>query len=308
MSLTPLDRNAIRQSFNRAASSYDHHAVLQREVESRLLERIEFQRNVPAMILDLGSGTGSGSHALATLFQDASVIALDWAPAMLAKARVRDGTNNGTNDGTGTGSARNPYPLCADMHALPLAARSVDLVFSNLALQWSYDLPAIFREFRRIMKADAMLVFTCFGPDTLYELKQAWRAVDDLPHVNDYPDMHDIGDEMLAAGFREPVMDAERLKLEYPDVLSLMRDLKGIGAHNVASQRAHGLTGKDHLRLMLDAYEQYRQNDRYPASYEVIYGTAFAPAEGQPVKSPDGDVATFSVEALLSSSRNRKQS
>jgi len=304
MSLTPLDRNAIRQSFNRAASSYDHHAVLQREVESRLLERIDFLRNEPATILDLGCGTGSASRTLATRFQAANLIALDWAPAMLAKARACDGVNPGATRNLHP----NLHPLCADMHALPLAARSVDLVFSNLALQWSYDLPAIFREFRRIMKADAMLVFTCFGPDTLYELKRAWRAVDELPHVNDYPDMHDIGDEMMAAGFREPVMDAERLKLEYPDVLSLMRDLKGIGAHNVASRRAHGLTGKDHLKLMLDAYEQFRRNDRYPASYEVIYGTAFAPAEGQPVKSADGDVATFSVEALLSRSRNRKSS
>ena len=155
------------------------------------------------------------------------------------------------------------------------------------------------------MKADAMLVFTCFGPDTLYELKQAWRAVDGLPHVNDYPDMHDVGDELLTAGFREPVMDAERLTLEYPDVMSLMRDLKGIGAHNVASERQHGLTGKSRLQAMLKAYEQFRRDDRYPASYEVIYGAAFAPAEGQPVKTPEGDVATFSVDALRSRSKSR---
>ncbi len=300
MSLTQLDRNAIRLSFDRAASSYDHHAVLQREVESRLLERIEFQRLEPGMILDLGCGTGSASRSLARQFQHANVIALDWAPAMLVKA--------GESEEADPGSAGGVFRLCADMHALPLAARSVDLVFSSLVLQWSYDLPAIFREFRRIMKPDAMLVFTCFGPDTLYELKQAWRAVDDLPHVNDHPDMHDIGDELLAAGYREPVMDAERLTLEYPDVMSLMRELKGIGAHNVASQRLHGLTGKAHLQGMLQAYEQFRRDDRYPASYEVIYGTAFAPAEGQPVKTPDGDVATFSVDALRSRSRQRKSS
>ncbi len=294
MSLTPLDKNAIRQSFDRAASSYDHYAVLQREVESRLLERIEFQRHEPGTILDLGCGTGSASQSLATQFPQANVIALDWAPAMLAKAGARSGP-----DFVGKLSQ-----LCADMHAIPLAVRSVDLVFSSLALQWSYDLPAIFREFRRIMKADAMLVFTCFGPDTLHELKQAWRAVDELPHVNDYPDMHDIGDELLAAGFREPVMDTERLTLEYPDVMALMRELKGIGAHNVARQRLHGLTGKARLQAMLQAYEQFRRDDRYPASYEVIYGTAFAPAEGQPVKTPQGDVATFSIDALRSRSRN----
>lgn len=298
MSLTPLDRDAIRQSFDRAAPSYDKHAVLQREIESRLLERIEFLRHEPETILDLGCGTGSASRALSGQFPKAGVIALDWAPGMLAKAVAAPGNGQ-------------PIPatfncLCADMHALPLAARSADLVFSNLALQWSYDLPAVFGEFRRIMKEDAMLVFTCFGPDTLYELKQAWRAVDDLPHVNDYPDMHDIGDELLAAGFREPVMDTERLTLEYPDVMSLMRELKGLGAHNVASQRLHGLTGRSRLNSMLQAYEPFRRGDRYPASYEIIYGTAFAPRDGQPLKTTEGDVATFSVESLRKRSRTPK--
>lgn len=298
MSLTPLDKDAIRSSFDRAASSYDHYAVLQREIESRLLERIEFQRHEPAVILDLGCGTGSASRTLAQQFPHASVIALDWAPAMLTHVSAgQEGNSPG-------GLSR----LCADMHALPLAARSADLIFSSLALQWSYDIPAVFREFRRIMKADAMLVFTCFGPDTLHELKQAWRAVDDLPHVNDYPDMHDVGDEMLAAGFREPVMDAERLTLDYPDVMSLMRELKGIGAHNVASKRSHGLTGKSRLKTMLQAYESFRLGNRYPASYEIIYGTAFAPAEGQPVKTAQGDVATFSVDALRSRSSKQEES
>ena len=297
MSLTPLDINAIRLSFDRAASSYDHHAVLQREIESRLLERIEFQRHEPAMILDLGCGTGSASRVLARQFPRAGVIALDWAPAMLVQAGAAI-----ESDHQGIGR------VCADMHSLPLAARSTDLVFSNLALQWSYDLPAVFREFRRIMKADAMLVFTCFGPDTLHELKQAWRAVDDLPHVNDYPDMHDIGDELLAAGFRDPVMDTERLTLEYPDVLALMRELKGIGAHNVATRRLHGLTGKTRLQSMMRAYESFRRGNRYPASYEIIYGTAFAPRDGQPLKTAEGDVATFSVDALRTRSKNPKSS
>jgi len=297
MSLTPLDRQAMRQSFDRAASSYDEHAVLQREIESRLLERIEFQRLEPGMILDIGSGTGSASHLLAGQFKKANVISLDWAPAMLLEAGKREGLDTNADDRLSK--------VCADMHCVPLAARSVDLVFSNLALQWSYDLPAIIREFRRIMKVDAMLVFSCYGPDTLYELKQAWREVDDLPHVNDHPDMHNIGDELLAAGYREPVMDAERLTLEYPDVHSLMRDLKGLGSHNVASHRLRGLTGKTQLKKMLRSYEQFRRNDRYPASFEVIYGTAFAPSEGQPMKTPDGDIATFSVDALRSSSRNK---
>jgi len=289
VSLTPLDINANRRSFDRAASSYDEHAVLQREVASRLLERLEYLRHQPVTILDLGSGTGSGSRSLAVKFPQASVIALDWSRSMLQQLVPEDVVK----------------PLCADMHTLPLASRSIDLVFSNLAMQWSYDLPAIFREFRRVMTTDAMLAFTSFGPDTLTELKQAWSSVDGLQHVNDMPDMHDIGDELMAAGFREPVMDAERLTLEYPDVLALMRELKGLGENNVASQRMRGLTGKTRLANVLQAYEQFRQNDRYPASFEVVYGVAFAPAEGQPMKTPEGDVATFSIDQMLARSRNK---
>ncbi len=288
MSLTPLDIGAIRRSFDRAASTYDQHAALQREVESRLLERIEFQRLEPALILDMGCGTGSASRVLAGQFQQAKIIALDWSPAMLHRAVLHQAE-------CVTGEIS---PLCADMHRLPFASRSIDLIFSNLAMQWSYDLPAIFREFRRVMTTEAMLVFSSFGPDTLHELKQAWRSVDDLPHVNDFPDMHDIGDELLAAGFREPVMDAERITLDYPDVMSLMRELKGLGEHNVASARQRGLTGKERMSAVLKAYEQFQQNDRYPASFEVIYGIAFAPGQGQPMKTPEGDVVTFSVDQI----------
>jgi len=284
VSLTPLDKNAIRRSFDRAAPDYDRHAVLEREIESRLLERVEYLQDEPALVVDVGCGTGSASKLLAAQYEAANVIALDWSTAMLKQVVKTDGAK--------------PWLLSSDMHALPLAARSADLIFSNLVLQWSYDLSAVFNEFRRIMKPGAMLLFSCYGPDTLYELKQAWRDVDERQHVNDFPDMHDIGDELMAVGFREPVMDVERLTLEYPDVMALMRELKGSGAHNVAAQRFRGLTGRLSMQGMQQAYEQFRQKGRYPASYEVIYGAAFAPAEGQPVRTPEGDVATFSIDAL----------
>lgn len=285
MSLTPLDKSALKRQFDRAASSYDVHAVLQREIESRLLERIAFQRADPKVILDLGCGTASASRELRVRYPQSSVVSLDWSMPMLEKFGQGEPAGGLT-------------PLCADMHVLPFGPAAINLVFSSLALQWSYDLPAIFRELRRVMKADAMLVFSCYGPDTLIELKQSWRHVDDRQHVNDFPDMHDIGDELLAAGFREPVMDVERLTLQYPDVLSLMRELQALGERNVAVDRFKGLTGKNSLKSLLEAYEQFQNEGRYPASFEIIYGTAFAPSEGQPVKTPEGDVATFSVDAL----------
>ena len=286
MSLTPLDKNAIRQSFDRAAADYEKHAILEHEIESRLLERVEYLQQEPSLVVDVGCGTGSATRSLSAQFETANVIALDWSVAMLGQV--------------GDSAGKKPSRLCSDMHALPLASRSVDLIFSNLALQWSYDLSAAFNEFRRVMKPGAMLLFSCYGPDTLHELKAAWRTVDEWPHVNDFPDMHDIGDELMSVGFREPVMDVERLTLEYPDVTALMRELKGSGSHNVAARRFRGLTGKSRMRGMRRSYEQFRNNGRFPASYEVIYGAAFAPAEGQPVRTPEGDIATFSVEALRS--------
>ena len=288
MSLTPLDKKAARRAFERAAPGYDRHSVLEREVESRLLERVELFRNQPERVLDLGCGTGSGSDALSAQFKNAHIIALDWSPAMLAIA--------------GKSGAGHVSKICADMQAIPLATASVDLVFSNLALQWSVDLPAVFTEFRRIMKPGAMLVFTCYGPDTLLELRQAWLAVDDFPHVHDFPDMHDIGDMLMTAGFSEPVMDVERLTLEYRNVMSLLRELKGSGSQNAATQRFRGLTARSRLLEMQRYYERFRRDDRYPASYEIIFGASFAPAEGQPVRSPEGEIATFSIDALRSRS------
>jgi len=286
MSLTPLDTRAARRSFEQAASSYDRHAVLQREVGKRLLERVAFFDHQPNVILNLGSGTGE--PPLSQEFGKARVICLDWSAAMLG-ASVKP-------------SAQNTWPLCADMHAIPLAPRSVDLVFSNLALPWSNNLGSIFKELRRVMKAGSLLAFSCYGPDTLKELKQAWRAADDRQHVNDFPDMHDIGDELVKSGFAEPVMDAEILTLEYPDVMSLFKEIKATGSGNTALKRNKGLTTPSQLQQVQQAYQQFKQGACFPATVEVSYGLTFAPAEGQPMRTGDGEEATFSLEALLKKS------
>jgi malonyl-CoA O-methyltransferase len=286
MSAMELDLASARASFDRAAASYDEHAVLQHEVEQRLLERLEYLRQEPARVLDLGCGTGIASQALKQSFPSALVVGLDWSAGMLNQLQGR------------ASAGEPPRPVCADMQTLPFAPRSFDLVFSNLALQWSPDLPAVFGGVRRVLGPGGMFVFTTFGPDTLAELRSAWAQVDRLPHVHEFRDMHDIGDMMMAAGFAEPVMDMEMFTLEYRDVRTLMRELKAIGAHNAAASRNSGLTGKDAFRDFVTAYERFRRDGRLPASYEVVYGAAFGPAEGQPVRTPAGETAVFSVDAL----------
>ena len=290
MSMTPGDRTAARRFFERSADNYEQHAVLQREIGSRLLERVDFRRYEPAVVLDMGCATGTASLSLAGQFPDARVISLDWSSAMLAGIEPGDGGALG---------------VCADMHHLPLASASVDLVFSNLAISWGWDVPAIFRELRRIMRPGAMLVFTCFGPDTLIELSSAWRQLSKNPRVQNFPDMHDVGDELVRAGFREPVMDAERLVLEYPDLPSMLGELHATGISIIAGEELQDVIQGAKSEKVAEAYELYRNGGRYPANFEVIYGTAFAPEEGQPVKTPEGDVASFSVEALRAKSRKK---
>ena len=188
--------------------------------------------------------------------------------------------------------------VCADLTRIPLAAASIDLIFTNLSLQWCNDLGQAFNEFRRVLRPGGTLLFSTFGPDTLTELRQAWSAVDGRTHVNDFTDMHLVGDALLGAGFQQPVMDAEQLTLTYSSVAQLLNELKGLGAHNLTRQRNHALTGRRRLKAMIDAYQSFCRDDRYPASWEVVYGMARAPAEGQPIRTGEGETATFSIDYL----------
>lgn len=285
MTLTDLDRGRVAQAFDRAATNYDEHAALQTEVERRLLERVEYFELEPARVLDLGCGTGRGSLALEAMFPEAEIISLDRSPNMLHLAGARR-------------SADSPPRVCADMHHLPFASRRFDLVFSSLAVQWSSDEPGLFSEVLRVLRPGGLFLFTSFGPDTLLELRSAWATVDERPHVHDFVDLRDLGDALVKVGFMDPVMDRELLTLQYDDAMTLMRDLKGIGAGNAATGRTTGLTGKGQLRQVLQAYESFKRDGHYPASYEVVYGATFGPPEGQPVRTGEGEIATFSVESL----------
>ena len=268
-----IDKRQARRSFARAVRDYDNAAVLQREVGNRLLERLDYIRFTPGTILDVGAGTGYCTALLHKHYPGSRVLALDIAQPMLEYARVKTSLWSRLRNKT-------EY-LCADAEALPLADNSVDMVFSNLTLQWVNQLQDTLREFARVLRPGGMLLFSTFGPDTLTELQQAWQQADTYSHVNAFIDLHDIGDAMLQAHLAEPVMDAERFTLTYPDVFRLMRELKAIGAHNVTQQRSRGLTGKHVFRQVEQAYEQFRVQGVLPASYEVVYGHAWAPLPAQ---------------------------
>jgi len=269
-----LDRAAIRRQFDAASGTYDESAVLQERLSRQLIDRLDWIAFTPEAILDLGCGTGRGAAALAARWPQARVFALDCSPGMLREAGRRDG------------ASRIEW-LCAEAEAIPLPDASVDLLFCNLMLPWCEDLDAVFTEITRVLRPRGLLTFTTFGPDTLAELRAAWREADGAVHVHPFTDMHDIGDGLIRAGLSEPVLDVCRYTLTYPDLPALMHDLKAIGSQNAASGRPRGLTGRNRLRTVTEAYEGFRRQGVLPASYEVVFGQAWGAVDGPGRRADD---------------------
>ena len=273
----------IRDTFERIAGRYEQHAALEQEVCTRLLERTVFNLSSPLQILDLGCGTGTGSVQLKRTFRKAQVVGMDTSLAMLSQVRRK------------SSMLRPLKAVYGDIGALPFAARSADMVFSNLASYWCPEPMAMFAEFRRVLRPDGMLLFSTFGPATMNELGEAWAGVDEEVELPVFPDLLEIGNALVAAGFREPVMDREMITLNYPQLDALFDELEATGT----SLLVHGWERWKTARMELkQAYAPMLRDGKYPLSFEVVYGTAFGPRDGQPMKTPGGDVATFSVDSL----------
>lgn len=266
------EKRQVRRSFERAAAGYDAAAVLQREVCERMLSRLDYIKHLPEAMLDAGAGTGYAGPRLKARYPKARLVELDLALSMLQQARAQQPWWKRI-PGLGGG----PAMVCGDLEALPLAAERLDMVWSNLTLQWCSDLDRVFAEVRRVLRPQGLFMFTTFGPDTLKELRHAFAGADGYTHVNRFIDMHDVGDALVRAGFADPVMDMEIITETYADVASVLRDLKAIGAHNVTQGRRRGLTGKAAWRAAVERYEALRREGRLPATFEVVYGHAWKP-------------------------------
>ena len=260
----------MRRSFDGASQRYDSAARLQRDARAELLERLGILALSPQTVLDLGSGPGAGTRALADRYPGARVIAADLSIAMLHEARRH------------AGLLRNRFErIGADARALPFRDGSIDLVFSNLLLQWCNPPDNALSEIRRVLRPGGFLAFSTFGPMSLAELREAWTAADAHPHVHEFIDMHDLGSALARAGFVEPVLDVDRTRRAYEDPRALMRELKAIGARNAARERPRGLTGRKAFNRMLTAYPSSPAGG-IEATFEIIYAAAWAGESRRP--------------------------
>jgi malonyl-CoA O-methyltransferase len=253
-------REACRAAFARAAATFDAACFVHDWTRERLLQRLPFLRLDPKVIVDLGCATGRGAAVLVRQFPGARVLAIDTSLAMLAAVE--------------RGTAARLAPIAGDAERLPLASRSASLVLANLVLPWCRP-DAFFKELARVLAPGGALMFATLGPDTLREVRRAWASVDSGIHVHAAFEMHDLGDAVAAAGLAEPVLDVERMTLEYRDVVDLVRDLRACGAANAAAGRRKALTGRRRWQAFAEGLHATRHGERFDVTIEVIFGQAW---------------------------------
>jgi malonyl-CoA O-methyltransferase len=289
-----LDKRRARRHFERAAPTYERAAALQAEVGARLIERLNLIRLQPRIILDAGCGTGRMARALLARYPRANLVALDVAPGMLRELRPGATLWGATLWGATlwgatlwsrlAGDTRRLLRVCGDIDRLPLRDASVDMVCSNLALEWSEAPEAALAESLRVLARGGLLAFATLGPDTLRELRAAHPEPD--TGVHRFLDMHDLGDMLVQAGYADPVMEMERITLTFSDFAALARELRASGCTS-ALPGAAGLRGRAFRRRLEDGYEAARRDGRLPASFEIVYGHAWKP-EHAPRVASDG--------------------
>jgi len=280
-----LNPHFIKRHFNRASQCYDKHAHLQIEVGRRLMDRLQTIKQDPKVILDLGTSTGAMTEHLHTLYPNATIIGIDIAEKMLAHAQQKS-TNH------------HSHFFCADAHALPIQANSIDLIISNLTLQWC-DSATVFQQIQTALKPDGFCLFSSLGPDSLQEIHQAWAAIDDQHHAHEFMDMHHLGDILVEQHWCDPVVDMEQITMHYQSMSTLLHDLKGVGAQNIHPNRVKTLMGKTRWQQFLESYQrQFIEDNHYRLTYEVIFGHAFKPGLSATVACDAQGVAHFPLDYL----------
>lgn len=242
------NKQAIAAAFSRAANQYDCAARLQRYAGEKLLQLYPIKESAN-IILDAGCGTGYFSRKIAT--SQNHVIALDLSSEMLNLARQNKSAQS--------------Y-LIGDIERLPFPSQYFDLIYSNLALQWC-DLSSALRELYRVVRPGGCVLFSSLYQGSLHELAYAWAQIDNRQHINAFLPLTSF----YSCGFdNEITFHHEKKQLLYPDLYSLLKELKGVGATHLQQGRKEGLMGRGVLQRLTDNYPTI--SGQFPLSYHLIYG------------------------------------
>ena len=282
----------VGKTFNRWASRYDQAAVMTHEIGERLFERLDYLKINPRCVLDLGGGSGAFTSRLKKRYPKAHVMSVDLAEQMLQVSKKKQGYFQ-------------RYPLiCADMHALPFANGAFDFIFANQTLHWASPLSLALAEVHRVLAVGGCLMFSMLGPDSFYELSKPVSAHKPVKG-HDLLDMHDIGDDLLAQHFIDPVVDMEKIVGHYRDWPALLNGLRATGLRNYHSARCCGLTTKADWIEFEKYVRKYCNNaGKFPLTHEVIYGHAW---RGEARQLRDGDTTFVPLSMLRRPRVNMKE-
>lgn len=290
----PINSRHVAQQFARRAP-LDHAQFLYGEVAQRMLQRLSYIRVNPDLLIDAGCGAGHAVEPLRARYPTAAYLGIDHCPALLDVARPRHAGKRGLWN-----RLRNkPIPktefICADLATVPLPAEQTHLIWSNMALHWHAQPHHVLAEWRRLLRPDGVVMFSCLGPATFKELRQALTSADLHTATPPFVDMHDFGDLLIESGFADPVMDQEILTLTYRTPEKLLEDLWHLGG-NPHPARRQGLTGRGWLKRLKEALEKQRTLDgTIHLTLEIAYGHAWRAKSWQ---SAPGETR-ISVDAIV---------
>lgn len=283
--LLVFDRRSVRLHRDRAAASLPKHDFLLREIAERLVDRLgDIRREFP-IALDLGCRHGALAGDLAARGVQ-TLVHCDLSYRMVRRAAGRR--------------------LVADEEALPFAAASFDLVISLLNLHWVNDLPGALLQIRRALKPDGLFLAAMFGGETLKELRRSLAEAEIAgegglsPRISPFADVRDAGNLLQRAGFALPVADVETLTVFYADPFALLADLRGMGETNAVRERRKTASRRATLFRAAERYRQIYGNadGRVPATFQVVFLTAWAPDASQPKPLRPGSAVARLAEAL----------
>ena len=262
--------SAVEAHLRRAARA-DVAPWLHVEVARRMAQRLEVVRAQPAVVIDWWAALGGGGEALRARYPKARIEAVEPTAALAARsARAAAPPWWSPSRWRGAPVVWREDGLPGDGHA--------QLLWSNMMLHWSAAPHELFARWQRLLAVDGFVMFSCFGPDTLKELQALYRRLGEPPAAHAFIDMHDLGDALLAAGFADPVMDMESLRLTWSDAAAALAELRTLGG-NASAGRSAGLRTPRRLRRLVQEIEDgLRDGDgRVGLSFEIVYGHAFKP-------------------------------